>query len=254
MDQAGPMRVQLCGRFSVEPDGRRLPDLPGRQSRLLFAYLVLNRTRPRHRDELMDAIWGDDLPPAADSALSALVSKLRNALGAGILAGRGDPQLRLPAAGSFVDVEAAFDRLHTAQSALHTEEPVVAYTSAITARYISGRAFLPGFERPWVEAFRRELAEVHVHALECFARACLTVGGTELAAAERAVRELVGLTPYRESAHALQMETLIATGNVAEALLAYDRLRRRLRDDLGVNPGPGVQAVYQRLLALSGGA
>jgi DNA-binding SARP family transcriptional activator len=252
MDQAGPMRVQLCGRLSVELDGRRLPELPGRQARLRFAYMVLNRARPRGRDELLDAVWGDEPPPAADAALSALVSRLRAALGTGVLVGRGDPRLRLPA-GSFVDVEAAFDRLHAAQAALHTGEPVAAYAAALTARYISGRPFLPGFERPWVEAFRRELGEAHVHSLECFARACLAVGGSELAAAERAVRELVERAPYRESAHALQMEVLVAGGNVAEALLAYDRLRRRLRDDLGVDPGPGVQAVYRRLLTLSDG-
>ena len=64
--------------------------LPGRQGRLLFAYLVANRDRACPRVELIDALWPEDPPAAADSALSALLSKLRRALGAGVLRGRSD--------------------------------------------------------------------------------------------------------------------------------------------------------------------
>ena len=57
-------RVQLCGTFAVELSGRRIDNmLPGRQGRLLFAYLVLSRLRPVSRSTLVDVLWGDD-PPA----------------------------------------------------------------------------------------------------------------------------------------------------------------------------------------------
>jgi DNA-binding SARP family transcriptional activator len=46
------------------------------------------------------------------------------------------------------------------------------------------------------------------------------------------------------------MDVLAARGNVAEALLAYDGLRRRLRDDLGVDPCPELRHTYERLLSL----
>jgi DNA-binding SARP family transcriptional activator len=50
-------RIQICGRVTVELDGRRVEaDLPGRQGRLVFVYLALNRARGVSRDELAAAI------------------------------------------------------------------------------------------------------------------------------------------------------------------------------------------------------
>jgi DNA-binding SARP family transcriptional activator len=234
----------------VELDGRPVDGLRGRQCRLLLGYLVVSRTRPRDRDELVDAVWGDDLPEAVDSALSALLSRLRHALGGDALVGRHEVRLRLPAE-SFIDVEAAVENLHLAASALRTGDNAAAWSGATIARYISDRTFLAGFDKPWIEGWRRDLADVHVRALECFARACLAIGGSELDGADRATRALAELAPYRESAYALRMQTLVATGNIAEALLAYERLRARLREELGVGPGPELRALHQRMLELT---
>ena len=55
--------------------------------------------------------------------------------------------------------------------------------------------------------------------------------------------------PYRESAHALVIEALAARGDIAEATLAYDRLRTLLRDELGTTPAPAIVALHDRLLA-----
>ena len=74
------------------------------------------------------------------------------------------------------------------------------------------------------------------------------LGGTELHGAERAARELVDVAPLRESGHLLLMRALAASGNVAEALAAYERLRILLREELGVDPGEAVQEEYVRLL------
>src|SRR3954453_22994992 len=88
--------IRLCGPVLVEAEGQRLDSgLPGRQGRLLFAYLVLNRARGCPRDELIDVLWPEGPPAAADSALSALLSKLRRALGEGVLTGRGELRLEL---------------------------------------------------------------------------------------------------------------------------------------------------------------
>src|SRR3954466_11491935 len=58
-------RIELCGRLLVEIDGEGLHEaLPGRQGRLLFAYLVLNRDRPVRRDELVDALWSGNGTPS----------------------------------------------------------------------------------------------------------------------------------------------------------------------------------------------
>ena len=56
--QVARTTVQLCGRFVVELEGRRVEQsLPGRQGRLLFEFLVLNRDRPLTRGELVEAVW-----------------------------------------------------------------------------------------------------------------------------------------------------------------------------------------------------
>src|SRR5918911_3259594 len=92
------MRVQLCGLFTVDADGRRIdPALPGRQGRLLFAYLVMHRGRPVRRDELVDALWaGDGQPASGDALLRPPLSRLRKALGAGAIEGRSEVTPVLP--------------------------------------------------------------------------------------------------------------------------------------------------------------
>jgi DNA-binding SARP family transcriptional activator len=85
--------------------------------------------------------------------------------------------------------------------------------------------------------------------LECYAMACLQLAGPELPGAERAARELLDVAPLRETGHLLLMQVLAASGNVAEALAAYERLRVLLREELGVDPSQAVQDAHTKLLA-----
>src|ERR1700694_5261173 len=90
--------IQLCGRYVAELDGERVEvRLPGRQGRLLFAYLVLHRDRGVGRSELVEAIWPGDLPHDPEDALAALLSKVRSGLGRDWIEGRREVQLALPA-------------------------------------------------------------------------------------------------------------------------------------------------------------
>ena len=93
-----------------------------------------------------------------------------------------------------------------------------------------------------------ELEELRSDALETLARAALRLGPSELPAAERAARALIGREPYRESGYGALMEALAARGNVAEALRVYDQLRVLLRDELGATPAPQITALNERLL------
>ena len=83
---------------------------------------------------------------------------------------------------------------------------------------------------------------------ECVAVSGLGLGGTELAATERSARALIKAAPFRESGYRLLMEALDQRGDIAEALVIYDELRRLLRDELGIAPGEMTQQVYRRLL------
>lgn len=73
------MRISLTGRVSIEANGTTLDErsFPGRQGRLVFAYLLAEEGRAVPRDELADVLWGDAPPARWDKALSVLVSKLR---------------------------------------------------------------------------------------------------------------------------------------------------------------------------------
>lgn len=235
-------RIQLCGRLVVRLDGRRVDDeLPGRQGRLAFAFLAAHRARPVTRDELAGALW--DEPPSAD-ALSPLLSKLRRVVP---LDGRGELRVAL-APDAWIDVEAATEALHRAQAAVARSDWTGAWGPARVAQHVAARGFLPGEDAPWIEERRRELEELHLRALELAGRASVEIGGTELDTAERAAQALMRRSPYRESGYRLLMETLAARGDAAEALLVYDDLRRRLRDDLGTSPSALTQAVHRRLL------
>jgi SARP family transcriptional regulator, regulator of embCAB operon len=117
-DEPGSTRVQLCGTFAVELSGRRVDQaFPGRQARLLFGYLVLFRPQRVPRDTLVDALWGDNPPAAASAALSVLISKVRAAVGADVLRGRGELSVTLPEPAQ-VDVETATFALHAASPPL----------------------------------------------------------------------------------------------------------------------------------------
>ncbi len=243
--------IRLCGRVTVDAAGQRLQDgLPGRQGRLLFAYLVANRDRACTRWELVDLLWPEHPPAAAESALSALLSKLRRTLNVGaapVLTGRAELRLTLeePIA---VDAELAEAAVERAAAALGAQEWAAAAAYAHEALGVEGAAFLPDCEGPWVAERRRELDGVRLRALECDAEAGLRQGGHELGGAEQAARAAIAAAPFRESAHRLLMEILEAAGNQAEGLRAFDDLRRLLRDELGTTPGPAVMAVYERLL------
>lgn len=243
-----PTRIQLCGRLAVELAGRELTaELPGGQARVLFTYLTVNRALPARRDELIEALWPWRAPAGADASLSALLSRLRGVLGRDALTGGAEVRLRLPS-DAWIDIEAAQEAIHRAESAVAQNDWARGWGPSLIALFTARRGFLPGEDLPWAQEHRRRLEEIRSSALECYAAVALGVGGTELAPGERVARELVAAEPFREHAHALLMEILVARGNTAEALRVYEMLRERLRDELGAAPAPELRALQERLL------
>jgi DNA-binding SARP family transcriptional activator len=241
-------RIQVCGALVVERDGQRLDGmLPGRQGRLLFAYLVVNRHRQVPRDEMAEALWREPDPAAVDARLNPLLSKLRRVLGASSIDGRSTLRLCLPEA--WVDLEAAAEAIHRAESSVAQREWARAWAPALTALFAAERGFLPGEDAPWIDQVRHALTELRLRALECYAAAALGLGGTELAAAVRAGRQLTRLAPLRESGYRYLMRALAAQDNLAEALGVYGQLSECLRDQLGVSPSPATRELYGQLLA-----
>ncbi len=247
------LRISLAGSVAVESDGATVDTAGlGRRGRIALAYLVTERDRPVTRDQLAEVLWGDDLPRSWETSLRGMAQRLRGLLGAaGLVPGDaltsafGVWQLHLPP-GTAVDVEALPGDLGRAEEALVGDRAEEARALAGRAAAVAGRGFLPEAAGPWVERRQAELRELHLRALELVSGAARA--GGDWAGAARAAEEAVSLEPFRESAHLRLMEAHAAAGNRGEALRAYERCRRVLAEQLGVNPSPATEAAYLALL------
>jgi DNA-binding SARP family transcriptional activator len=248
------LRLYLTGRVCVEAGETLLADrrLGGRQERLAFVYLAVERARAATHDELAEVLWADRPPAAWERALSAVVSHLRGALArAGLPRSRvidhafGCYQLQLPS-GAWVDVEAAAEAVDRAEGALAAGDVWGAYAWAGVATSVGRRPFLAGEDGPWVDAQRHRLRRILLRGLDCMADLFGRAGEWQRAVA--AAEEAVALEPYRETGYRQLMRAHAGAGNGAEALRAYERCRRLLADELGVDPSPPTRAVYLELL------
>jgi YVTN family beta-propeller protein len=248
------LKVFLAGRVAVEADGVLVGEerFPGRQGRLLFAYLVAEQGRPVPRDELADALWGEAAPATWEKALTVLVSKLRGLLvecgldGATALTSAfGCYRLNLPE-GTWVDVIAAAEAVAEAEAALAADDLEHAKGVATQGASLARPLFLSGENGDWVDAKRRELSDILRRALSCLAEACLRSG--EEVEAARWAQETIALEPYRETGYRHLMAAHAAAGNRAEALRVYERCRQLLATELGTYPSPETESIYRELL------
>lgn len=248
------LRVSLAGRVSIDNGAVVIDEerLPGRQGRLVFAYLVIEQGRSVTRDELADVLWGETPPATWEKALGVIASKLRALLGECGLDGTkilasafGCYRLELPE-GSWVDLVAADRGVVEAAAALAAGEPEAAKALARQAAALARPTLLPGEDGAWIEAKRRDLADILGNALDCLAGACLCSG--EPAEAARWAQEAIALHPFRESGYRRLMRAHADGGNGAEALRAYERCRRLLDEELGAYPSPETESIYRELL------
>src|SRR5262249_5745622 len=158
-----------------------------------------NRHRDAARDELAQAIWEDEPPPASAQAVRTLLSKLRSTFGRDILAVDGPLRLSLPTDVG-IDVETATRAIHDAESAVERQQWERAWIASHVAMNVARRTFLAGHENPWVDDRRRALEATYTRALAALAAASLRLGETELVTAERAAREFVAAEPLSERA------------------------------------------------------
>ncbi len=248
VDMFADVVVQLCGRLVVRSEGADLAGrLPGAQGRIAFAWLVCNRHRAAPREELATAIWGEERPAASGQAMRALLSKLRAVIGRDSIPADGPLRLGLGDQAN-VDVEVAARAIHDAESGVARQQWERAWIASQIAMNVTRRGFLTGHDGAWVEERRRELRAVYIRALATLAAAALALGETELLTAERAARELVAAEPLSEGATALLMRALDARGERPAALVVYDEFRLRLREVLGVAPGPQLLALHAELV------
>ncbi|MGP3691433.1 AAA family ATPase [Streptomyces sp. IBSNAI002] len=242
----GPMAVRCAGTVH---------HLQSAQARVAFARLVLAGPEGVTRDELADVIWPGELPPTWASALRTLVSRLRTfmaplpAESTNPLAKLGGRYVLALREDVLVDVEDATRSVTAAQEAFNTGDVTTAARLATRAADRLRLPFLSEHEGDWIAGWRERLTECLVTALEIASRAAL--GSGDHARAALLAEEATARAPERESAHRCLMAVREAMGNRGEALRAYQRLRRYLAEELGVDPSPETEAAYLALLGPS---
>ncbi len=158
---------------------------------------------------------------------------------------RSRRSLRLPP-DTWIDLEAAAEAVHRAETDLRAGRLAEANGGALVANAIARRPFLPGEEGGWVERRRAHLRDIRVRALECRAQIAIVNGDPALAAHD--AEAVIELEPFREPGYQLLMRAQASAGNQAEALRAYERLRSMIADELGASPSPATEAVYLEIL------
>ena len=246
-------RVYLCGRVTVERGGRVVTGsaLGGRQGRLLFAFLGTRRTHPIGKGQLTDAIWGAHPPPSADTAINALVSKVRAALRrVGVAKPYGvesdGGSYGFAGVSAWVDVDAAANAIDCAEGAVRAGAPRDAWAPANVAATIARQPFLPDEERPWIAAQRVHLQRVWRRAVLVLSVVSVSNGEHQLGI--QYASEALSAEPYDETACQALMRAQVAAGNRAEALRVYAGCRKLFRDELGAEPSDQTKAVFLSVL------
>ncbi|HVP34748.1 MAG TPA: bacterial transcriptional activator domain-containing protein [Steroidobacteraceae bacterium] len=250
-----PLRIYVMGSVAIEHSHGLIGQeaFPGRQGLLAFARLLLTREAAVSRSELAEVLWPEEMPRAWDSALNAIVSKLRlllrhagldktEALGTAL----GCHQLNLPA-NTWVDIEVGTDSLHEAEGLFARGRYREAWSAAQVAYHILKRPFLAGeTSSEWALRQRERLAGVCARAGECLAKIYIWNG--EPAVAADVAEQVIAAAPLRETAYQELMRAHVAAGNRAEALNVYERCRKTLSQHLGVSPSAETIATHAEIL------
>ncbi|SDO25882.1 Predicted ATPase [Streptomyces sp. cf386] len=244
-----PVRYRILGTTqALRPDGTPVP-VGGARLRALLTVLALRGGRTVAATLLVDEVWDGDPPADAPGALQALVGRLRRALGAdAVLSTEGG--YRLAAAPDDIDLH-RFERLAgEGTRALADGDPakaVVVLDDALALWHGPALADLP--DRV-ADAARQET--LRLDALRARHTAALALGH-----AEQSLPELTALCdthPLDEPLQSLRLRALRDAGRTAEALAAYEDVRRLLADRLGSDPGPELRALHGELLRPGAGA
>jgi predicted ATPase/DNA-binding SARP family transcriptional activator len=235
----------VLGPIAALADGRALV-LGAPKQRALLATLLLQPGEVVSRDRLVDSVWGEDPPASAQQSLQVYVHGLRRALGAERIETHG-AGYRLRVHDGELDVQ-RFDRLaargRDALDAGRAAEALETLESALALW--SGSPFADLADEPIGRREIPRLEDARLHAIELRNDAQLAVGANDELVG--GLNALIAEHPYRERLHAQLVLALYRAGRQKEALDAYRAAQRTLVDELGIDPGPELQSLEQRIL------
>ncbi len=247
--------VRLLGTFDVTCGGRVL-EIGSPKQRALLAMLVLHLNRVVPLDVLVEELWGDRRLASASASAQTLVSRLRRSLSEicpdeSVLCLRGrEPGYVLETNPSHVDANRFDDLCARGRDALGRGEAEAAATCLQQALDLwRGPALADLSDRRFAQLEAARLDEARLAAIEELTEAELALGRP----AEALVRleSHVADHPLRERPWGQLMIALYRLGRQADALRAYQRVRRTLRDELGLEPTPALRQLEEQILRQS---
>jgi SARP family transcriptional regulator, regulator of embCAB operon len=237
----------VLGPLQVTVDGLPVPMGTPKQ-RAVMAVLVMNRNRPVATDSLITAAWEQWPPSEARASLHSYISNLRRLLGESrAVLENAPPGYRLTVGDDACDIgRFVLEKNAGVQAAAagHFEQASEHLTTALAEWRGPVLEDLRDFQ--FVEAFATALTEDKVVAHTARAEAEIACGR-----GYAVIGELESLTvehPYREPLWAQLITAYYLADRQSEALDAYQRLKATLADDLGIDPGPTVRALHERIL------
>ncbi|QRY61131.1 AAA family ATPase [Gordonia sp. PDNC005] len=241
---------RVLGPLAVVRDGTPV-DLGSPKQRAVLAVLLLHRGAVVSRDRLIDAVWGDDPPAAADTSLQAYVSNLRRLLrdtdGEASPIQRVSPGYRLVVGDDTLDL-AEFERFaRSAQDARREQRWEDAEDTSVRAAALWNGGLLDEFgDRDWVSVTAAALHEVRLGVAEIHVTATLARG--EVSGALGEIAALRSADSLRERGVWLHMIALYRAGRAGEALAVFTDHARVIADELGLDPGVELAELQAAIL------
>ncbi len=248
------MEFKILGPLEVGHGGRPIP-IPALKQRAVLAVLLIGVNRVLPVDRLIHELWGDNPPVQAAAVLQGYVSNLRRLLEPE-RAPRAPAQVLVSRASGYALVTDPdrFDSARFQASAAEGHALLNAGQAEAAQRALEaglalwrGPALADFAYEPFAQPEAARLEELRAVSLEDRAECDLAVGRHAAAVAD--LETMVGQRPLRERLWALLMLALYRAGRQSEALRAYERARRVLRDELGIDPGPGLRRLEADILA-----
>src|ERR671928_1414283 len=236
----------LLGPLAVSREGSEL-QLGGPKQRALLAMLLLEANHAVSADRLIDALWGDHPPDTAKNTLQVYVSQLRKLLPEGSLE-TVPPGYRLAVAPEAIDLSRFEELAHQGRAALGIGDAATAAQALGAALALwRGPALADLALEEFAQGEAARLEELRLAVLEDRIEADLALGRHGPLVAE--LEHLIVENAFRERLRAQLMLALYRSGRQAEALAVYQRTRRTLVDELGIEPGESLRQLEQAILA-----
>ncbi|EWM17818.1 regulatory protein AfsR [Kutzneria sp. 744] len=234
------LAVRLFGQVGATFGGAGL-NLGAPGPRSLFARLALSAGETVTADDLVDALWGEVPPRTARSTVYTYVSTLRKALGDMVVGSRAGYRLAVPP--EAVDLRRFENGFRDARRLWSADDFCGALAQCEQAVQEWRGTPLAGAVGPFVQRERDRLAALRVDVQELRCAALIEVGRADETIVD--LSELAAANPLRERPHALLMTAQHRTGRTAEAHQTYDRVRKALDDELGIEPGRALREAFE---------